>query len=179
MFQQDCLGAICGGRVFWYEDVPLLNGFALPISTAIKTMKNALRCGVFLLMISPFLGCGGGSDHGVQLHSVTGVVLQGGQAVEGAVVALYRKDDLGSGIPVPKGVTNAAGAFAIRTFEPGDGAPVGEYAVTVRFAEEVETPDGQIVERDRFEGAYANPNKPVATVEVTSGSNRVPDIELN
>lgn len=126
-------------------------------------------------------GCGGGSEHGVDLHPVHGVITQAGQPVEGARVSLYQVGASGvqaTGLPVPKGTTDAQGAFEIRTFDPGDGAPAGKYSLTVSLLEQVEAPDGQLLERDRLQDKYANPAHPVMEVEVPVASNDLGEIDL-
>lgn len=117
-------------------------------------------------------GCGGG-DSGPGLNPVRGVVTKSGAPLADAVVTFYATDPqaLSSGVPVPKGRTDSEGVFELRTFDPGDGAKAGEYAVTIKHVQSVDTPDGQLIEQDLLKGAYADRDKPFKVVTVTDGTN--------
>lgn len=134
-----------------------------------------LQAGVLLV------GCSGGSDSKLGLNPVQGTVVRNGTGLAGCEVAFYPVDPqmLNSGVPVPKGNTDESGQFRLRTFEPGDGARAGQYAVTVRQVETIETPGGQIEERDLLQGAFADRSKPAAQVTINSGSNDLDPIVLD
>lgn len=69
-------------------------------------------------------GCGGGSERPVP---VGGKVLLGGKPVDGAVVTYHSK----GGGRSASGKTDAEGNFKLTTINTGDGAPPGEYTVTI------------------------------------------------
>lgn len=73
------------------------------------------------------VGCGG-SGRSASTEPVTGTVTLNGTPVGGAVVAFSPKDP---GVSAAFGTTDATGKFVLTTVEPGDGAMVGSYAVTV------------------------------------------------
>ena len=52
-----------------------------------------------------------------------------GKPAEGVQVFFHPLDASQRGIP--RGVTDAEGRFQLRTYHDGDGAPAGEYTVTV------------------------------------------------
>jgi hypothetical protein len=86
----------------------------------------ALVVAVFAL--SSFVGCGSSAPAGTQ--KVTGkVTTTDGQPVKGASVGF-------SGKYGPSGTTGDDGSYTLSTFEEGDGAPDGEYSVTIS------SPDG-------------------------------------
>ena len=71
-------------------------------------------------------GCGGGSSNPATAP-VTGTVQLNGQAVEGATVTF-----VGEASPRPAtGITDAQGKFTLTSFKPNDGAPPGEYSITI------------------------------------------------
>ncbi len=76
-------------------------------------------------------GCG---DDKIARYPVTGTVLVDGRPAEGATVIFY---PVGGSEEFQKerpfGVTDANGKFDLRTFQPGDGAPAGEYKVMARW----------------------------------------------
>lgn len=69
-------------------------------------------------------GCGGAAERPVP---VAGKVLLGGKAVEGAVVTFHSK----GGGRSASGRTDAEGNFKLTTIKTDDGAPPGEYTVTI------------------------------------------------
>jgi hypothetical protein len=79
--------------------------------------------GLFLLA-----GCGG---RGVELAPVEGVVLFDGKPIDGAGVMFQ---PVGGGRPAI-GTTDSEGKFRLSTFDPGDGAIVGDHLVAVSKAE--------------------------------------------
>ena len=89
--------------------------------------KLSLLCAAGLLMIS---GCGG--DGRPRLIKVEGTVNLDGQPLEGAIVAFQLIADEKDKYQRPSsGVTDASGKFQLKTYEPGDGAPVGKYRVGI------------------------------------------------
>jgi hypothetical protein len=81
------------------------------------------------LMCALLAGCfGGGGPERPKTYPVTGTVTFKGQPLEDAQVTLV---PTGTGPQAATGVTDAAGKFAIGTFEAKDGAMEGEYGVKV------------------------------------------------
>lgn len=79
------------------------------------------------LLLTAVIGSGCGGPLRPKLAPVSGIVLYNGKAIEGAVVEFVREK-----LPVRSmGSTDDSGQFALTTFAPGDGAPIGEYQVTV------------------------------------------------
>ena len=65
---------------------------------------------------------------------VTGkVVLPGGKPVEHATVVLHPVDEAGPEAVKPRGKVGPDGTFTITTYEGQDGAPAGQYRVTVEL----------------------------------------------
>lgn len=122
-------------------------------------------------------GCGGVSRPTCQ--PVSGVVLIQGKPAEGVCVSFHPlAADSGNTIPAT-GKTGKDGKFELSSFLPGDGAPPGEYSVTIiwplRFERigEQEFPVG-----DRLGGAYAQQAKTPLKATVREGVNEVPPFEL-
>ena len=57
--------------------------------------------------------------------------MRDGEQVMGAIIVLHPTTEIADLKQKPIGFTDQSGQFAITTFEVGDGAPVGEYSVTV------------------------------------------------
>jgi hypothetical protein len=81
-------------------------------------------------------GCGGGSAPSRPQYAVHGKVLHHGQAAARAIVVLHPVNQSDPPPFPPRGVTGADGSFVIGSRLTSDGAPVGEYVVTVTWPEE-------------------------------------------
>ena len=79
-------------------------------------------------------GCGGDEplqSTAVARVPVSGRVVVGRQPVAGAIVTFEPKFEWNPNLPKPKAVTEADGSFEIGTVMTGDGAPAGEYLVSI------------------------------------------------
>jgi hypothetical protein len=132
-------------------------------------------------MLTIASGCGK-NDGRIKVYPVSGKVLVNGAPVEGARVVLYPvSEDLKKpGMPIPDGMTDSEGNFKLRSFEPGDGAPEGEFKVCVIWLEAA--PDGRVADtpsaKDRLEGRYANPQKSTLTAKVEKGGGEIGPFNL-
>ncbi len=81
---------------------------------------------VLVLGTSVLTGCGGGADRPAMVP-VSGTVNYNGGPVEGATVTFAA----GTSARSSSGTTDASGKFKLTTFDTNDGAPVGEYIVTI------------------------------------------------
>ncbi|MBN2293061.1 MAG: hypothetical protein JXM70_11585 [Pirellulales bacterium] len=128
---------------------------------------------VFIVVVPLAIGCGPGRPKTVP---VTGVVTLDGKPVQGASVKFEPKNE---GRPA-MGETDQEGKFSLKTFDPGDGAILGEHQVTVRKVEVSgfqADPDGLsgapipggIRERWIIPRKYSDPKQWDYTVEVESG----------
>jgi len=137
------------------------------------------RPGLFLLI--PLLclpvAC---SDSG--LHSVRGTVTHKGTPIKGAVIFFHPKGgDLNS--LRPSAVTASDGSFSLTTGQK-DGAPAGQYAVTVIWPEEPKDPGkiraapDETSPKDRLGGRYRDPKSSNLSATVNSGSNRLDPFDL-
>ena len=126
------------------------------------------------------LGCGAEGD-GVKVYPVSGKVLVNGQPAEGATVTFYSTNDelREHKLPPPTATVDANGEFRLSSYEPDDGAPVGEFQVTVVWPEPV-PPNavGVFDQKDRLRGRYANPQISKLTARVDPGGGELPPFEL-
>ncbi len=128
------------------------------------------------------LGCSQPDDGKVARVPVQGTVLVKGAPAAGARIVFYPKDDSlkGAGMPTPGGTTEEDGTFQLTSFEPGDGAPVGDYKVTIVWREEI--PEGESLDtfqpKDRLSGRYASAEKSGLEITVPEGGGTLPPIEI-
>lgn len=137
-------------------------------------------------LLACVVGCGGSSRP--EPAPVSGTVTYNGKPVAHATVMFTPK----SGGASATGKTDENGKFTLTTFEPGDGAIVGEHVVTVTYtgpegaeAENPESPEayGAPPEKAQEEKSpiptrYANPKTSGLTFEVKAGGPNEFNIEL-
>jgi hypothetical protein len=104
-------------------------------------------------------GCtGSGSSDLPKTYPVSGVVTHEGKPVDGATVTFLPMEGTGSSI----GLTDANGKYALSTFNPSDGAPAGQYKVSVvkwQGGAPPPAPTGQIAPGEIDEATYAPPKE--------------------
>ena len=137
-------------------------------------MSSARRLGL-LWMAAALGGCGRG-DWKAETQPAFGEVVINGQPAKGVIVTLHPK---GEAVDVrksrPWGLTNEKGFYTLRTYESGDGAPVGEYQATIVWKFDPSKQE----ETDRLGFAYSKPEKSEWEVSVGEGENLLPKIELS
>ncbi|MGI8979797.1 MAG: hypothetical protein ACR2FY_11285 [Pirellulaceae bacterium] len=122
-------------------------------------------------------GCGGKT--GPRCHPVEGRVLYQNQPLAEAMVVFHPLIPPSEKVPQPIGNTDAAGRFEMTTLKSGDGAPAGEYAITIELREPRQI--GEEVVRDGpnlLPPKYASPRDTPLRYKVVPGKNEVPEIKL-
>jgi hypothetical protein len=124
-------------------------------------------------------GCGK-SEHG-SLNPVTGEVFVNGQPAVNATVIFYPKQQDGEP-PVkayPGAVVGDDGSFKLTTWSKNDGAPEGEYVVTVVWSDTARV-DGETIDGpDKLRGRYAYKFNSTLSATIKKGKNQLPRFELN
>jgi hypothetical protein len=135
-----------------------------------------MRTGLYAAAVAALAlaGCGK-TESRVPVHPVSGKVLVGGKPVAGVMIVLHAADGSQPAPSKPNAKTAADGTFHLSTYDPQDGAPAGEYAVTLFWFKNNPDDDGSA---DRFKGKYGNPEKPVQKVTIAAGTNELPVIEV-
>ena len=136
----------------------------------------------FALLVC-LVGCSGTDENRLTVYDAQGTVLIDGEPVAGAKVTFYgATDDLrGPGTIIPCGVTDASGVYRLSSYETEDGAPAGEFNVTVSWPAAI--PAGVDEEmykpQDRLGNRYSNPAKSGITLTVPPGGGELPPLELS
>lgn len=125
-----------------------------------------------------YLGCSG--SEGPRCYPVRGQVLYRGQPLAEAMVVFHPVEVVASATPKPIAYTDAQGHFQLTTWQTHDGAPLGEYAITVELREarligEEMTRDG----RNLLPPPYADPKQTPLRYTVVEGDNAVPPLQLS
>jgi hypothetical protein len=120
------------------------------------------------------------SAYHVTTFPVTGQLLVNGQAAESATVVLHPLSHDGLGHVTPSGTVDADGYFRVKTGPGRDGAPVGNYAVTIHYSPRVVTDQSSSRGWNVFPQRFARPSTTPLRANVTEGHNRLPvfNVEL-
>lgn len=92
-----------------------------------------------------------------------------------ATVVFHPSFDLGPDVSKPRGTTGEDGSFTLSTYGAADGAPEGDYKVTV---EQWLTTNPDIGPESKLPKKYAKPEESGLTAKVISGKNEIPAIQL-
>ena len=146
---------------------------AQSLAGALQAWASAAALGLLMAV-----GCGEAKVERTPVFPVTGQVTVKGQAAHGAIVALHPKAPLEGGAPNPRANVDKDGTFSVTTFDKGDGAPAGEYVVTVLWYKPIGkgndvAPGPNVVPRK-----YATAATSDIVVKVAAGQNSIPPIKL-
>lgn len=139
--------------------------------------RRAARGSAALLLLA-LAGCGEKDKGWPKRYPVSGKVLVDGRAAVRATIAFHLLSPGPDGKSYgPSTFTDDGGAFKLTTFEAGDGAPPGEYAVTgvanyvVKGGQDVPVPD-------LLNGKYADPKTTPLKVTVREEPNALAPFDL-
>ena len=153
----------------------------------LSTRDSALTIAIALC---PLLMVSCGPSDFLTVHPATGQVSHQGQPAEGAVVVLH---PIGGSEALqkvrPRAVTGPDGRFILRTYQPDDGAPEGEYKVTIVWpgppaglppGADVSDlhPDERRTGPDQLEGRYADEGTTELRAVVRDGENSLPTFAI-
>lgn len=98
----------------------------------IRASQSCKRRNLLALLVCSIVSAVGCSDGEVRLstHKVSGTILRKGAGVANATV-IFHPCESERGFPKPRAITRADGSFEMTTYEASDGAPVGEYQISV------------------------------------------------
>jgi len=113
------------------------------------------------------------------VYPVRGQVLLEGRPAAQAVVT-FHPAGAGAELPRPSAKTDDEGRFTLTTYESGDGAPEGKYAVTVTwFRSSTGKPsEGDESMRNWLPPRYASPASSKLEATVSAGDNDLPPFQV-
>jgi hypothetical protein len=143
-----------------------------------RTRSLRARLGLVAVLGAALLLPACGKSGRKPVYPVHGQVLYEGKPVPGAQVILHPLGDDDRQHPVrPLGDVGPDGTFRLTTYEAGDGAPEGPYAVTVSLWWKPKDAEGDTAQ-NLLPPRYANPQTSPLKVEVTRGDNQLQPLRL-
>ncbi len=122
-------------------------------------------------------GCGQ-ADDGPAVYRVTGKVLVDGRPAARAQVIFHRSGG-SANHPDPIAETDGDGNFSPTTRLTRDGAPAGDYTLTILWPEIQVDHGEEIAGRDRLNGFYRYTSTSNLKVNIKEGENLLPPFELS
>jgi hypothetical protein len=134
--------------------------FVMENSRASQQIKLVLRL-MFGIGITALASCGGGGPSFPKAYPVSGKILVNGQPALDCQIRLHRTSSAIKDAPlaVPQAITNQDGEFNLTSYNAEDGAPEGEYIVTIEWRERSGVAKQDLDGADRLGGAYSRPEK--------------------
>jgi hypothetical protein len=140
--------------------------------------RSAARLGLAVVLGAALLVPGCVRSDRKPVYPVQGQVLFEGKPVPGAQVILHPLGDDDKDHPVrPLGQVGPDGSFRLTTYDAGDGAPAGSYAVTVALLKKPAGVEGDL-SRNVLPPRYANPQTSPLRIDVARGGNELPPFQL-
>ena len=127
--------------------------------------------GVSLLVLAA-LGCSS-AEKRVPVYPVKGSVKVNGKPAAKAVVVFHPLAAADPNVPNPTGEVADDGTFALGTYSAADGAPAGEYAVTVMWPTGSSAIGGDAAEDDKLGKRYSDPKTSGLKATVAPGPNEL------
>lgn len=125
-------------------------------------------------------GCNGGKD---KLYPVRGKLMFKNEPMAGAIVYFHLEGSRDVNKQVPYGTADANGEFQLMTYPAGEGAPAGEYVVTIIWPGKAtggrETGGRSEEAPDRLNKKYATPGPQSPKVTVRPEPNQLQTINLS
>ena len=123
------------------------------------------------------VGCTGSKQ--APVYPVRGQVLLNGKPLPQAIVTFHH-NSAGADAPAPSAQTDAEGRFALTSYEAGDGAPEGDYAVSLVCFRTRELRKGSDEDsaRNIVPVRYANAATSRLTAKVAAGKNELPPLQV-
>jgi hypothetical protein len=150
-----------------------------------QTMIRLIGLALFAMGLFAATGCGSSNNADrLPVFPTSGTVSIDGQAPTGAFVVLHPKADYQRSpdgeLVRPHGLVRGDGTFELTSYSSNDGAPTGEYIVTLELRKVVQYSGGDAGPGPNLIPAkFAKPNTSPVIVRIEAGTNRLPPISLS
>ena len=149
---------------------------------AINDERRPPRESKYLLVAALSLfatGCSDAAPPETAVHPARGSVLFRGKPISGGAIYLHPVLSASQAVPKPHARVAPDGTFQLSTYREHDGAPPGEYAVTVELRALKAVGEEEVREgKHLLPARYARPETSGLTQQVSAGPNRLAPIVL-
>ncbi len=146
--------------------------------TLVHLLEPLAAFAVLAVLALTFTGCGRSNPNRVAVHPVQGAIQFRGQPMEGAFVSLHPKSAT-DGVPTPRATVAKDGSFTVTTYDGDDGAPEGEYVVTVQWYRPVRQGNDLVGGPNVLPVKYASAQTSDVLIRIAAGENHLQPIQLH
>lgn len=141
---------------------------------------SLVRLGVLTgaLVTTSLSGCSDSKEPWETTYPVSGVVTYKGTPVANADISFFPKDESFPDSVRPKAKSTTDGTFVISTYGSGDGAPAGDYKVTIVRHEIAVSKDTIVAKPNDLPNKYSKRDTTDLEVQVVSSPNDLAPFEL-
>jgi hypothetical protein len=143
-------------------------GFRDPLRLSLSAAAGAAL--ILLLLVS---GCSQAEPEKLPVFPVTGQVIYEGRPAAGAWVVLHPADPQRAW-PQPRAKTDSQGNFTLSTYDPQDGAPAGDYLVTLELPQVINRGGELETGGNLLPPQYSAPETTSIATRVAEGPNTLP-----
>jgi hypothetical protein len=129
-----------------------------------------------LLVLGVFRGQLFGDSSRIRVYPAQGTARFEGNPIPSATIFLHPIGVKTPAFPRPRAVVAEDGTFVLGTYRKDDGAPEGDYKVTVQWFNKGE---GRTGPANALPAKYASPDTSGLTVRIQKGKNQIEPIQLN
>lgn len=147
-------------------------------STRSNSGRYGLSCAALCGLLVAAVGCGGSSaPDRVAVFPVQGAVTFKGQPMPGAMLVLNPKTPTES-VPAPRAQVDKDGNVKVSTYDGGDGAPAGEYVVTVQWYKPIKNGNDVVAGPNVVPRKYSQATSSDLVVQIAEGGANSFDFKL-
>ncbi len=134
------------------------------------------------LSLAAIAGCSAKEAPRLTVFPVRGRILIDRRPPAGAELTLHplvALEEPGNRSLLPSARVQEDGSFRVGSYLADDGAPAGEYNITLAWPKITIEGGEEVIGPDQFNGRFNKPTNPIAKIRVKEEENEIPPIELN
>jgi hypothetical protein len=112
------------------------------------------------------------------VHPTTGAIQFRGQPISGAFISLHPKGGSVTGAPSPRATVGPDGKFSLSTYDGKDGAPEGDYVLTVQWYKPIRQGNELVGGPNVLPKKYASARTSDLIVKIAAGQNQLQPIQI-
>jgi hypothetical protein len=145
-----------------------------------QVKRHRSRCLICLPLLAALAGCGSSQNTDrLPVFPASGKLVYDGGPLAGAYVVLHPKRAAdGRAAPRPHAQAAADGSFALTSYESNDGAPAGDYTLTVELRSLVNRGGDVTAGPNTLPAKYGRAETSPVTVQIAEQTNDLPEIHI-
>lgn len=146
-----------------------------------RTRRKSFRRGEALIVVACWVATAAGCAHPDEppCFPVRGQVIRDAKPLHEAMIVFHPLFEPPHSFPKPVAYTDERGQFELQTFRYGDGAPAGQYAITIELRQPRAVGEEVIRDgRNLLPARFSRPETSDLRYTVVDGSNEVPPLVI-